>query len=142
MYVALRRELGLLDRVIEHRVVYRQPIPIPEGTDTVIAFLPAFDVGWLPQQYDWLHEECFRKGVSRVFWRLNAKHSSPRARDYFLAVGAFPVRGDQKRFVIVQLRPRWQRQLLRAIYPVRRFLRLTQRRLLGDMPPETRGQPI
>lgn len=54
----LRKELGISGRVDNHPVQRRTPVPIPEGTEALIAFYTTFSRKFSVQDWEWLLDFC------------------------------------------------------------------------------------
>ncbi len=94
VFEELRKELGLEQCVQIHTVQPRQPIPIPEGCDTLIGFRASFSEGYTPADYQWLFDHCRERltGDKRVVWLLNsASYEVEGVKDFFLRRAEFPL---------------------------------------------------
>lgn len=103
VYRALRRELQVADRVCEHWVRKGEDLPIPKGTEAVIAFSPVYDQGWTPDDHLRFFRLLASHGVDRLYLRLNRHHRE--IRPFIVEQSAGPVRELRKAFRVVDLRP-------------------------------------
>lgn len=90
----LRKELGLEPFVQTHRVRPRQPIPIPEGCDTLMAFRASFCDFYTTADYDWLFDHCRERlvGPKRIVLLLNGRsYEVEGVKDYFRRRAEFPL---------------------------------------------------
>jgi hypothetical protein len=107
VYRELRRALGIEPLVSEFRVAAGADLPIPPGTDAVIAVAPVFDMGWDVAEHRDFLGLCRAKGVERMIWRLN-KHTPEDILKFYRGFAQFPMAGedrDAERFCIVPLQP-------------------------------------
>ncbi len=91
----LRDELGLAHRVDVHAVKSGQPIPVPEGCDSVFGFWTVFTETWSLSDHAWFLDHCREHliGEKRVFMLFNSRgyDDHPEIQDYYIRRGAeFP----------------------------------------------------
>jgi hypothetical protein len=102
----MRRELGIADRVFEHRVTRRVPLPIPPGTEAVTAFRATFHQGWSVADHEWFLADCREKltGARRAILFFNSRplNENPAVVALYRRIGEMPLAKNDA-FFIVQL---------------------------------------
>jgi hypothetical protein len=106
VYREMRRRLGIDGRVREWRVRAYEDIPIPAGTEAVIATWAMFAMGWDLAAHEWFVDHCAGKlvGERMLLLQFNSLgyDDVPGAPEFYQRIGTFPKRKD-RRFCIVRL---------------------------------------
>jgi hypothetical protein len=91
----LREELGLSDRVMTHKVVARQDIPIPEGSEAVLGFWTVFTETFSLDDHKWFVAQCREKlvGPKKLALLFNTRgyDERPEIFKWYQTLGAFPL---------------------------------------------------
>ena len=90
----LREELGLSDRVMTHKVVAGQDIPIPEGSEAVLAFWTVFTETFSLDDHKWFVAQCREKlvGPKKLVFLFNGRgyDECPEVFEWYRTFGEFP----------------------------------------------------
>jgi hypothetical protein len=106
VYREFRQGLGIEDLVSEHAVTAGHPLPIPAGTEAVIAFFTVFNEHWTQADHEWFLDDCSSKLTGRrlVMLRFNPRgfEDNEAVRRLYARRGTFPLRPDPN-FCIVRV---------------------------------------
>lgn len=95
----LREELGLSDRVMTHKVVARQDIPIPEGSEAVLGFWTVFTETFSLDDHKWFVAQCREKlvGPKKLVLLFNTRgyDERPEIFRWYQTIGAFPLLAEE-----------------------------------------------
>lgn len=106
VFRAMRDELGISSLVSEHCVTAYRDIPIPAGTDAVVAFWTMFDLEWGVSEHRWFVDHCRAKEARRLFFRFNKTTPSDDVRAFYESVGGRFQKASKvmkRKFCIVEL---------------------------------------
>jgi hypothetical protein len=91
----LREELGLSARVITHKVVAGQDIPIPDGSEAVLGFWTVFTETFSLDDHKWFVAHCREKlvGPKRLVLLFNTRRydECPEVFEWYKTFGEFPL---------------------------------------------------
>lgn len=91
----LREELGLSARVMTHKVVAGQDIPIPEGSEAVLAFWTVFTETFSLKDHKRFVAQCREKlvGPKKLVLLFNTRgyDERPEIFEWYKTVGEFPL---------------------------------------------------
>jgi hypothetical protein len=94
IFAKVREELGIADRIQNHKVIAKQDIPIPDGTDGLFAFWTVFNFNWSVDDHAWFIEHCREKlaGEKRVVLLFNDRgyDDRPEIQDFYRKRARFP----------------------------------------------------
>lgn len=94
----LREELGLSARMMTHKVVARQDIPIPDGSEAVLAFWTVFNQTFSLDDHKWFVAHCREKlvGPKKLVLLFNAPgyDDRPEIFEWYRTFGEFPLLTD------------------------------------------------
>jgi hypothetical protein len=95
----LREELGISDRVMTHKVVARQDIPIPEGSEAVLGFWTVFTETFSLDDHKWFVAQCREKlvGPKKLVLLFNTRgyDERPEIFRWYQTLGAFPLLAEE-----------------------------------------------
>lgn len=90
----LREELGLSARVMTHKVIAGQDIPIPEGSEAVLGFWTVFTETFSLADHKWFVAQCREKlvGPKKLVLLFNARgyDECPEIFEWYKTFGEFP----------------------------------------------------
>ena len=91
----LREELGLSARVMTHKVVAGQDIPIPEGSEAVLGFWTVFTETFSLDDHKWFVAQCREKlvGPKKLVLLFNTRgyDERPEIFEWYQTFGEFPL---------------------------------------------------
>lgn len=91
----LREELGLSNRVMTHKVVARQDIPIPEGSEAVLGFWTVFNEKFSLDDHKWFVAQCREKlvGPKKLVLLFNGPgyDDRPEIFEWYQTFAEFPL---------------------------------------------------
>jgi hypothetical protein len=91
----LREELGLSARVMTHKLVAHQDIPIPEGSEAVLAFWTVFTETFSLDDHKWFVAHCREKlvGPKKLVLLFNTRgyDECPEIFEWYQTFGEFPL---------------------------------------------------
>lgn len=91
----LRQELGLSSRVMTHKVVAGQDIPIPEGSEAVLGFWTVFTEPFSLDDHKWFVAQCREKlvGPKKLVMLFNARgyDECQEIFEWYKTFGEFPL---------------------------------------------------
>jgi hypothetical protein len=91
----LREELGLSARVMTHKVVAGQDIPIPEGSEAVLGFWTVFTETFSLNDHKWFVAHCRQKlvGAKKLVLLFNTRgyDECPEVFEWYKTFAEFPL---------------------------------------------------
>jgi hypothetical protein len=94
----LREELGISSRVMTHKVVARQDIPIPRGSEAVIGFWTVFTETFSLSDHKWFVAQCREKliGPKKLVLLFNTRgyDECPEIFKWYRTFANFPLLSD------------------------------------------------
>ncbi len=91
----LREELGISARVMTHKVVAGRDIPIPEGSEAVLAFWTVFTETFSLDDHKWFVAQCREKLVGPkklvLLFNTGGYDECPEIFEWYQTFGEFPL---------------------------------------------------
>lgn len=95
----LRKELGLSERVMTHKVIANNDIPIPEGSEAVMGFWTVFTETFSLDDHKWFVAQCREKlvGPKKLVMLFNTRgyDERPEIFDWYKTFAAFPLLNEE-----------------------------------------------
>lgn len=106
VYREFRKALGIDKLVSEHAVTAGRPLPVPPGTEAVIAFYTVFNEHWTEADHEGFLQDCSHKLTGRklVILRFNPRgfEDNEPVRRLYERRGSFPLRSEPN-FCVVRV---------------------------------------
>jgi len=96
----LRKQLGIADRVQEHKVTAGQEIPIPAGSEAIFGFWTVFNRTWTVDDHAWFLDHCREQlvGDKKVVLLFNdvGFDDCPEIQSFYRSRAEFPLLKDER----------------------------------------------